>query len=171
MRVFWFFFAKKNRLPYLFSMPHPVHIVAAAALITNPSDEVLLILDPNRGWILPGGQVEEGESLTEAVAREVLEETGITVTIGRLAGVYTNLEPPCQLIFGFLGEYVSGSTITTAESLETIWASRDQARNLVTLPVFRDRLNDLLNFAGHPVYRAYGYREPIPYHIIEDRAI
>jgi len=37
-------------------------------------------------WSVPGGRVEPGETLAEAVAREVLEETGITVVPGQLLG-------------------------------------------------------------------------------------
>jgi 8-oxo-dGTP diphosphatase len=42
---------------------------------------------PDKGrWSVPGGRVEPGESDAEATAREVLEETGLAVRVGRLAG-------------------------------------------------------------------------------------
>jgi 8-oxo-dGTP diphosphatase len=43
--------------------------------------------EPARGrWSVPGGRVEPGETLAEATAREVLEETGVRVRVGELAG-------------------------------------------------------------------------------------
>ncbi len=64
-------------------MPNPV--VAAAAIIVQ--DEHILLIQrgnpPQQGrWTLPGGKVEHGESLQEAVRREVAEETGYLVEVG-----------------------------------------------------------------------------------------
>ncbi len=44
----------------------------------------------NGHWGLPGGYVEPGESVLQAVVREVAEETGVAVEPGRLAGVYSD---------------------------------------------------------------------------------
>jgi 8-oxo-dGTP diphosphatase len=43
---------------------------------------------PYGSWVLPGGKVEEGELIVDAIVREITEETGITPTIGRLLYVH-----------------------------------------------------------------------------------
>lgn len=90
-------------------------VPCVGAVVHDAAGRLLLVRrghDPHRGsWSLPGGRVEAGESLREAVEREVLEETGLTVRagapVGRLrvpAGAVTYdvvdltcvLEPPDQ---------------------------------------------------------------------------
>src|SRR5258706_9531740 len=52
-------------------------------LVTNPAGEVLLIHHTYvRGWYMPGGGIERGETAEEALARELIEEVGIRI-VGR----------------------------------------------------------------------------------------
>jgi 8-oxo-dGTP diphosphatase len=68
-------------------MSTPKHIVSAAAIVVNEKNELLLIKGPRRGWEMPGGQVEEGESLSQAAIRETKEESGIDIEIIKFCGI------------------------------------------------------------------------------------
>lgn len=147
-------------------MQPPKHIVAVSALITNPEGKILLVKSPRRGWEFPGGQVEEGESLIEALQREIREEAGVETNIGALVGIYSNTQPPTKVIFGFLGEWVSGVLTPSDESPETEWVARSDVLPRITHPAIRDRIQDLLAFSGKVVYRAYRIE---PYEIRDQR--
>lgn len=78
----------------------PKHIVSAATIVLNSKNEILLIKGPKRGWEMPGGQVEEGESLTAAAIRETKEESGIDVEILKFCGIFQNVEKCiCNTLF------------------------------------------------------------------------
>lgn len=53
---------------------------------------VLVLLIDLGGWGLPGGVMEPGESLLQALHREVAEETGLAIHVERLLGLYTTLD-------------------------------------------------------------------------------
>ena len=65
-------------------------IPCVGAVITDGQGRLLMIKrgrEPGAGlWSIPGGRIEPGESDAEALAREMLEETGLTVRVGRLLG-------------------------------------------------------------------------------------
>ncbi|HEY1962594.1 MAG TPA: NUDIX hydrolase [Rhizomicrobium sp.] len=71
-------------------------IVGVGAVVWDGPDRVLLVRrgqPPKLGeWSLPGGRVEAGESLREALVRELLEETGLDVRIGALIDVVDLIE-------------------------------------------------------------------------------
>jgi len=136
-------------------MNTPRHIVVVGALVRNREDAILLIRHPKRGWEIPQGRVEEGESLTAAIHREVLEETGLPVKLGPLAVVSSKISPPPAVVFQFLATCRGGIPRTSAESLEVGWYSRREALRLVTHPVNRDRLTTLLAFSGEVLFRSY----------------
>ncbi|UOQ43668.1 NUDIX domain-containing protein [Halobacillus salinarum] len=85
------------------------HIVSVSGYITNASGEVLLVKNEHRPdtYELPGGRMEQGETLEEAIHREILEETGVNVTITGLTGIYQNLTQGIVCIV-FKGTYQSG---------------------------------------------------------------
>jgi 8-oxo-dGTP diphosphatase len=79
---------------------YPDRPVLAAAGVVISRGRVLLVkrgAPPALGlWSIPGGMVELGESLTEACAREVAEETGLAVEVGPLVEVVERLRPDAE---------------------------------------------------------------------------
>ncbi len=68
-----------------------MRVPCVGGIVRDGEGRLLLVrrgTEPGRGlWSVPGGRVEPGETTPEATAREVLEETGVPVTVGDLAGV------------------------------------------------------------------------------------
>ena len=84
------------------------------AIIFNELGEVLLELRSDNGfWGLPGGAVDVGESVEQGVKREVLEETGLRVSIRRLVGVYS--DPANQTISAYPDGHIVQHVTTAFE--------------------------------------------------------
>ena len=127
----------------------PKHIVSAATIVINENNEILLIKGPRRGWEMPGGQVEDGESLREAAIRETKEESGIDVEIIKFCGIFQNVNRSiCNTLF--LAKPVGGELTTTPESLEVGFFTIEQALEMVTHRNFRERIEYCLNEDTQP---------------------
>ncbi|NKQ37118.1 MAG: NUDIX hydrolase [Chloroflexi bacterium] len=147
---------------------YPRHIVAVAGLVKNDRGYVLMIRSPKRGWEFPGGQVEEGENLIQALQREIREETGVTAIIGSLAVISSNVKPPTKLMLDFVGHWESGVLRPSYESLEVAWVKPDEVLPRISHPAIYDRMRTLMNYSGEVVYRVYKTK---PYHVFAEHMI
>ena len=121
----------------------PNHLVSVAALVTNDEGKILLVKSPRRGWEYPGGLIEHGETFQEALHREVREESGVEIEITGFVGICKNVERNIVNI-DFTARYLGGELKTSEESTEVIWASPEEAFKLITFPLTRKRLQNML---------------------------
>jgi ADP-ribose pyrophosphatase YjhB (NUDIX family) len=70
--------------------------LSVSAMVWRGREILLMRRSDNGHWGLPGGFVELGESVADAARREVVEETGWSVELGRLIGVYS--DPATQVV-------------------------------------------------------------------------
>ncbi len=92
--------------------------IGAFAIIFNAQGQVLLSHRRDVDmWNLPGGGMESRELPTEAVIREVMEETGLEVTVERLVGVYGKVDKD-DLVFAFVCKVVGGELRLSDEADE-----------------------------------------------------
>lgn len=132
-------------------MTPPKHIVSAATIVLNNQKEILLIKGPRRGWEMPGGQVEEGESLKDAAIRETKEESGIDIEVIKFCGVFQNVSGSiCNTMF--LGIPIGGELTTSSESLEVGFFPIKKALEMVTWKNFKQRIEYCLNENLQPFY-------------------
>ncbi len=122
------------------------------AVIFNERDEVLL-LKANYGdknWGLPGGALEPGETVHEALERECQEELGQKVIINELTGVYYHKAFESQVILFKCEIDVNQDIIISNEHLEHRYFPI-----LELSPVQQKRVQDTLNFNGCAVSRKF----------------
>jgi 8-oxo-dGTP diphosphatase len=124
-------------------MPYRHSVSVAGAVYDQATDKFLVIQRMDTGaWQLPGGILEEAESIHDGVVREVLEETGVSVRPIRLSGVYKNMEIGVVALV-FLCEAKSGEPVATDEARDVRWLPRETIRETMP-PAFACRLLDAL---------------------------
>ncbi|AOZ94656.1 NUDIX hydrolase [Paenibacillus crassostreae] len=122
----------------------PKHTVVAAAVVINDHNEILLLNGPKRGWEIPGGRVEEGESITSAVVRETKEETGIDIKINNFCGVFQNVsESVCSNLF--LARPIGGEFKTSSESYEIGYFTIEEALDKVNWNSIKEQIRHCVN--------------------------
>jgi 8-oxo-dGTP diphosphatase len=131
----------------------PIFRIGVFALIFNNEKQVLLGHRRDIDWWnLPGGGMESGETVDEALCREVREETGLEVKVERLIGVYSKPQKQ-EVVLTFLCQVIGGTLQSTEETLESRYFTPDALPGN-TLPKHRQRIEDALLNQQSAIIRA-----------------
>ncbi|MGH3776574.1 MAG: NUDIX hydrolase [Pseudonocardiaceae bacterium] len=137
-------------------------VVAVTAFVQDAAGRLLMIRrTDNDLYAVPGGAQEIGETITQTVVREVREETGITVDVTGLIGVYS--DPAHVIAFSdgevrqefslcFRARPIEGEPRTSSESKEVLWLDPSTLANFNVHPSIRLRIQHGFEQRPEPFY-------------------
>lgn len=142
--------------------PKATRIVPAVTAFIRDERGFLLLerRSDNGRWGMPGGVQEIGENISNTVVREVAEETGITVEVTGLVGIFTDPGHIIEFSDGevrqefslcFRARPVAGEIAVSSESLEVRWINPDELDSMDVSPTTRKRILEGLKELPYPV--------------------
>ncbi len=129
-------------------MPDNLPRIGSALLVRDEANRILLgkrNKDPQRGsWVIPGGKIHAFESIAEAAARELREETGLIVEVGDHFNVYEIINPPNEhrIVIYSWGRVVSGEARPSDDISELKFFELDELGEVPVTPLVRRVLAD-----------------------------
>ena len=99
-------------------------------------------------WAVPGGRQQRGETMEEAVQREVLEETGLVIEVGDpvwIGDIIDPSDPPAYhfSVIDFAAFVVGGDLEAGDDAADARWVSLAEVRDLPLTPSMEEMLGDL----------------------------
>jgi 8-oxo-dGTP pyrophosphatase MutT (NUDIX family) len=127
-------------------------VAVSQAVIFSEQRVLLAVRRDLRGWELPGGHVQAGESSEDALIREIREETGCEVSVERHVGDYvrTGFRPYTASVFTC--RITGGALRPSVETPVVRWFDIDELPDTL-FPWFREPLADALAARPEPVAR------------------
>lgn len=128
------------------------HTIMVHVVIINRDSEVMLVRYPDRGWDLPGGVVEENESISLTVMHNIKNQLGLDVKLTQYCGVFQHIRDGICHIF-FLGKQIRGKIAAyDGENLDAGYFPLETAMRLVTWTNFKKRILYCLDESKHPFF-------------------
>ncbi|WP_068058177.1 NUDIX hydrolase [Nocardia xishanensis] len=136
--------------------------VAVSAVVLDARGRILMIhRTDNNLYSIPGGGLEAGETVTDAVVREVKEETGIDIRVTTLVGIFSNPDHVIAYDDGevrqefsicFRAEPIGGELRTSSESKRVEWVEPDAIPALDVHPSIQLRIDRGLEPSTDPYF-------------------
>jgi ADP-ribose pyrophosphatase YjhB (NUDIX family) len=135
-------------------------VPSVTAIVPNEHGAILMVhKTDNDLWALPGGGMDVGESMADAVVREVKEETGIDVEVTGIVGIYSNpnhvmayddgeVRQQCSICF--TTRMLGGQLGTSSETSEVRFVAPEALDSLEIHPSMRMRIDRYLQHHQEP---------------------
>lgn len=122
--------------------------IGSALLVQDERKRILLgqrNKDPQRGfWVIPGGKIHAFESIADAAARELQEETGLSISMGPQFKVYEIVNPPNEhrIVIYSWAKVVSGTPKASDDLSDVRFFGAEELDSLPLTPLVRTVLQD-----------------------------
>jgi 8-oxo-dGTP diphosphatase len=127
---------------------YPLHPIASTHAVVLEGDSVLLVQrahEPSSGWwSAPGGVIELGETVFDAVRREVREECGIEIRPHQVIDVVDNIIVDADgiprfhfVIIYVLAQLLAGEVRANSDAQAVRWVTRDELNSMQVVPALR----------------------------------
>lgn len=146
-RVFDYYFASRNKKDAIkpVTREHKAEGIVIYAVIKGDPDKIVLIRQyryPVGDYLyeLPAGLIDEGETATKAAIREMMEETGFSLT--PMTDVFEGYKRPvymcqgisdeaCQTVFGYVTGEQKQQELEDSETIQVLTVDKDEARRIL----------------------------------------
>ena len=152
----WYNFSiqtNKSEFSEVIVMERTEKVELTALCLIYKDDKILLqdrVKNDWKGFTLPGGHIEIGESIVDAIIREMKEETGLTVVNPKLCGVKQfpikdgKYENGRYLVFLFKANEFYGDIVSSEEG-SMYWISKEELENVNLVSDFNELLDVMLD--------------------------